>query len=224
MNNDIFTLKYVDNEKAIIEVHADNAFTVATHPYISSVYKYITFTMNGDYNLTIVRTDGTTFSYSAGTIVTDRMETLWKEVVKFLEKNGIMFTREVFKMDFTKMSSEQKFKIYKMWTNYFSDSGYDEGYETIEELAEYAIEPLAKEFGKNPLELFVENMSENFSNSDDVFWIDDVWNIIKSGSYEEFLNDHEGYFDVSPESLEYYFSQDKDFKKEVIEYLEGELA
>ena len=125
-------------------------------------------------------------------------------------------------MDFTKMSSEQKFRVYKMWTNYFSDSGYDEGYETIEELAEYAIEPLAKEFGKNPLELFVENMGENFSNSDDVFWIDDAWNIIKSGGYEEFLNDHEGYFDVSPESLEYYFSQDKDFKEDVIEYLEGE--
>ena len=125
-------------------------------------------------------------------------------------------------MEFTKMSAEQKFRVYKMWENYFSDSGYNEGYETIEELAEYAIEPLAKEFGKNPLELFVENMSENFSNSDDVFWIDDVWNIIKSGSYEEFLNDHEGYFDVSPESLEYYFSQDKDFKEDVIEYLEGE--
>lgn len=37
-------------------------------------------------------------------------------------------------------------------------------------------------------------MSENFSNSDDVFWIDDVWNIIKSGSYEAFLDDHAGCF------------------------------
>ena len=125
-------------------------------------------------------------------------------------------------MDFTKMSSEQKFKIYKMWENHFSDSGYDEGYETIEELAEYAIEPLAKEFGKNPLELFVENMSENFSNSDDVFWIDDVWNIIKSGSYEAFLNEHKECFDVNSEDLEYYFSQNKYFKEDVIEYLRGE--
>ena len=127
-------------------------------------------------------------------------------------------------MDFTKMSAEQKFRVYQIWRNYFSDSGYDEGYETLEELAEYAIEPLAKEFGKNLLELFVENMSENFSNSDDVFWVEDVWNIIKSGSYEAFLDDHAGCFDVSLKSLEYYFSKDDDFKKEVIEYLEGGLA
>lgn len=89
MDNEIFTLKYIDDEKAIIEVHADDAFTVAMHPYLSSVYKYITFTMNGNYNLTIVKTDGTTFSYSARTLVTDSLETLWREVVKFLEKNGI---------------------------------------------------------------------------------------------------------------------------------------
>ena len=51
-------------------------------------------------------------------------------------------------MDFTKkMSAEQKFRVYQIWTNYFSDRGYDEGYETLEELSEYAIKPLAKEFG-----------------------------------------------------------------------------
>ena len=127
-------------------------------------------------------------------------------------------------MDFTKMNAEQKFRVYKMWESYFSDSGYNEGYESVEELSEYAVEPLAKEFGKNPLEFFVENMSENFSNSDDVFWVDDVWNIIRSGTCEEFLNDHAGCFDVSPENLEYYFSKSDHFKKEVLEYLEGELA
>lgn len=125
-------------------------------------------------------------------------------------------------MDFTKMSSEQKFRVYQIWTGYFSDCGYYEGYENIEELAEYAIEPLAKEYGEHSLEFFVNHMSDDFKKNNEVFWIEDVWNIIKSGSYEEFLNDHEGYFDVSPESLEYYFSQDKDFKEDVIEYLEGE--
>ena len=125
-------------------------------------------------------------------------------------------------MDFTKMSNEQKFRVYKIWTGYFSDSGYDEGYETLEELEEYAIKQLAKERNMNPLEFFAENMSENFSKSDDVYWVDDVCNIIRSGTYEEFLNDHGECFDVTTENLEYYFSKSDDFKKEVFEYLEGE--
>ena len=48
------------------------------------------------------------------------------------------------------MSSEQKFKIYRIWTSYFSDSGYNEGYETLEELSRYAIEMIAKERGIHP--------------------------------------------------------------------------
>lgn len=126
-------------------------------------------------------------------------------------------------MDFTKMSSEQKFRVYQIWTGYFSDCGHNEGYESFEELSEYAIEVLAREYKKHPLEFFAEKMDENFKASDDVFWIEDVWNIIKSGSYEEFLNEHKECFDVDSEDLEYYFSQDKDFKEDVIEYLEGEL-
>ena len=65
-------------------------------------------------------------------------------------------------------------------------------------------------------------MSENFKASDDVFWIADVWDMIKSGSYEEFLNEHKECFDVDSDDLEYYLSKSDDFKKEVFEYLKGE--
>lgn len=89
--NNIFELVQRTNEQVVIKVNADDNLVVAMHPYISGDYDYITVTRGKNHILTIIKKDGSTCSFSWGhrghTLISDGLERLKKEVVKFIEED-----------------------------------------------------------------------------------------------------------------------------------------
>lgn len=89
----IFCLKYLDNNKIIIQVLADDPFKVAMFPFVSSDWKYITVTRGKNHILTVIKDDGTTFDFHWGfsgyTLISESLEMLKKNVLKFISDSDI---------------------------------------------------------------------------------------------------------------------------------------
>lgn len=90
----IFCLKYFDNNKIVIQVLADDPFKVAMFPFVSSDWKYITVTRGKEHILTVVKDDGTTFDFHWGfsghTLIGESLEMLKKNVLKFIDDSDIL--------------------------------------------------------------------------------------------------------------------------------------
>lgn len=111
------------------------------------------------------------------------------------------------KLDVTKMNNKQKFEIYDMWNSSFvksSDYGYIFGSDCIDDFQKHILENFVENRNLTLLLFVKSNMSENFQATDETFWIDENGDIITSGSYEEFLEKHKKYFEVTQKNLDEY--------------------
>ena len=94
---ELFTLVEDTKEQVIIKNNAKTPLEVAQHPFVQSNYEYITVT-KGDrtHILTVVRTDGSTFSFNWGnstTLISENLTRLKKEVLSFIACEGIDIER-----------------------------------------------------------------------------------------------------------------------------------
>ena len=84
----VFELFEETNEQVIVKVNAKDPLTVARHPYVTAQMEYVTVTRGEDNNFTIVRNDGSTFSFHEGrrghTVVSEDVERLKRELKSFL--------------------------------------------------------------------------------------------------------------------------------------------
>ena len=91
----VLELVSVDNEKVVIKINAKDPLTVAMNPEFSSNMAYITITRGENHIMTIVREDGTTWSFhwgcSSSTLISDSVATMRNKVVDFIRENGIVF-------------------------------------------------------------------------------------------------------------------------------------
>ena len=92
--NEIFKFVSADEDKVIIEVVADSPLKVAMFPFVSSEYNYITVTRGRNHILTVIKKDGKTFSFDFGdnghTLISDSLEELKKQVLRFISDSGIL--------------------------------------------------------------------------------------------------------------------------------------
>lgn len=88
-------MKIVDrnSDRVVIEVKSDDPLTTAMYPFIPGNTAYITVTLGDNHVLTVVKKNNSTFSFHWGidgyTLVSESLEQLRREVVKFLECKGI---------------------------------------------------------------------------------------------------------------------------------------
>ena len=91
--NSIFELVANTNEEVILKINANSSLDIAKHPYIALDYDYITVTKGENHTLTIIRKDGTTFSFDWGlsgyTLITDNLERLKRKTVEFIQSQGV---------------------------------------------------------------------------------------------------------------------------------------
>ena len=91
----VLELVSVDNEKVVIKINAKDPLTVAMNPGFSSNMAYITVTRGEKHIMTIVREDGTTWSFHWGggssTLISDSVAAMRDKVVDFIRENGIVF-------------------------------------------------------------------------------------------------------------------------------------
>lgn len=92
--NKVFFLQEADENQAIIKVNATDSLTVAKYPFISSDYAYLTVTRGKDHNFTIIKQNGQTFSFHFGesghTLISENLQELKVQAMKFLSDNGII--------------------------------------------------------------------------------------------------------------------------------------
>lgn len=94
MSNSIFSIAEVTDDYVIVKVNADDNFTVARHFYIQRDYDYITVTRGCHHIITVIRKDGSTFSWGCGggrsTIVDDATDLLRNKLFEFIDAQNIL--------------------------------------------------------------------------------------------------------------------------------------
>ena len=93
--SNVFEIEEYDYNRVILKVKAETPLKVAQYPFLSGDWSYITVTRGCSHILTVVKTDGTTFSFKWGsgghTIVADSLELLKANVVAFIQdENAIL--------------------------------------------------------------------------------------------------------------------------------------
>ena len=86
----IFQLVKANPGQVTIKVtHNDDPLKIAEYPFVSSDMAYITVTKGKRHTLTVIRKDGTTWSFNWGeggyTLISDNTERLKKAVVEYIE-------------------------------------------------------------------------------------------------------------------------------------------
>lgn len=126
----IFYLKHIDDEKIIIQVLADDTFKVAMFPFVSSNWEYITVTRGKNHTLTVIKKDGTTFGFHWGfnghTLIDDSLESLKKNVLKFINESNILLEYNGGKNESAKIYYNSNYKKWQLTINddvhYWSDT------------------------------------------------------------------------------------------------------
>lgn len=95
----VFELETSRPDLFVIKVNADDPLTVAMHPYVSSDMAYISVSIrrhcddSKDFNLRIVKKDGTTWGFSWGcsgyTLIGESAEELKRKVIGFAKQYGV---------------------------------------------------------------------------------------------------------------------------------------
>jgi len=87
--NAIFELTERTPKQIILKVLAKDLLTIAQHPYLSKDMEYITVTRGENHTLTVIYTDGHTFSFHWGssghTLISDNLKRLQDAVCNFIE-------------------------------------------------------------------------------------------------------------------------------------------
>lgn len=90
----VLELVSVDNEKVVIKINTKDPLIVAMNPEFSSNMAYITVTRGEKHIMTIIREDGTTWSFHWGcrssTLISDSVAAMRNKVVDFIRENGIV--------------------------------------------------------------------------------------------------------------------------------------
>ena len=93
MIDDVLEIKSIDTKQVVVKVNADDALTVALHPYLSSDMAYITVTRGKNHVFTVIDKKGKTWSFSFGesgyTLIGDSTSMLKNEVLDFIRENHI---------------------------------------------------------------------------------------------------------------------------------------
>lgn len=99
-----FTLAKNTKDMAILKVAVKTPLEIAMHPYLSSNYEYITITKGCNHILTVVKEDGTTFSFHYGfsgdTLVTEDLTMLKNKAMDALEKYGVIMGAETMELPY----------------------------------------------------------------------------------------------------------------------------
>lgn len=84
-----------DREKVVIKVNAKDPLTVALNPEFNSEMAYITVTKGKKHIMTIIKEDGTSWSFHWGgnscTMVSDSVLAMKNKVIAFIRENGIAY-------------------------------------------------------------------------------------------------------------------------------------
>ena len=87
--SEVFELVSRQPNQVVIKVNADDNLVVAMNPYINKEMDYITVTRGSNHTLTVIRKNGTTWSFDWGdggyTLIGDSTKRLKNEVIKFIE-------------------------------------------------------------------------------------------------------------------------------------------
>ena len=99
----VFELETSRPDLFVIKVNANDPLTVAMHPYVSADMAYISVSIrmcdrfSRDFNLRVIKKDGTTWGFSWGysgrTIISEASEELKREVIKFAKQYGVDLQR-----------------------------------------------------------------------------------------------------------------------------------
>ena len=91
----VLELVSVDNEKVVIKINAKDPLTVAMNPEFNSNMAYITVTRGESHIMTIIREDGSSWSFHWGsngtTLISDSVLAMKNKVIAFIRENGIAY-------------------------------------------------------------------------------------------------------------------------------------
>ena len=63
---EVFSLVENTNRQVILKVNADDLLIIAKNPYVNKEMAYITITKGSSHTLTVIKKDGSTFSFDWG--------------------------------------------------------------------------------------------------------------------------------------------------------------
>lgn len=93
----VFYLVEDTKEQVIVGVRLLDTLDVARHPYLNKSMEYITVTKGDDHTLTVVNSDGKTWSIDFGlsghTLVSENVARLRREVMGYLKRSGVNYGR-----------------------------------------------------------------------------------------------------------------------------------
>ena len=91
----VLELVHNDNEKVVIKVNAKDPLTVALNPEFNANMAYITVTKGENHIMTIIREDGSSWSFHWGgngtTLISDSVLAMKNKVIAFIRENGIAY-------------------------------------------------------------------------------------------------------------------------------------
>lgn len=89
----VFELLENDSKQVIVKVKADNPLAVARFPFVNGTWEYITVTKKDTHVLTVIRKDGSTFSFHWGlggyTLIGESLKELQRNITRFLLDKGV---------------------------------------------------------------------------------------------------------------------------------------
>lgn len=89
----VFKIEEVTNKQVIVNVSAKDPLTVARYPFLNSKMKYITVTRGDNHICTVIKEDGTTWSWEFGsrghTLISDSVFELQKNLLEFIRSHDI---------------------------------------------------------------------------------------------------------------------------------------
>lgn len=93
--DDVFEICEVSDDKVIIKVNTDDLLAIARHVGLDANAAYITVTRGKDHVLSVIKKDGTSYSFDWGesgyTLISNRLEALRLDVIDFIHENGIVY-------------------------------------------------------------------------------------------------------------------------------------
>lgn len=90
MLTEVFKLVEDTPEQVIVEVvHDNDPLTIARHPYINANWKYISVSKDGNLIYTIIKNDGSSWSFSASTLVSENLRRLQNKLRTYISACGI---------------------------------------------------------------------------------------------------------------------------------------